>query len=688
MYNKKSSIKTVIRKYMLCSTALCFILPLQIRANTIIDTALFEKYIEAKQNNISKELPSNLSKGDLYKNIRISKHQDSIIQLQEWVLATYQTITEQFPNCKNIIKTSDINTILRHTNTKYANQVENSLNFSIPGRNNQQETSLSETCQRLTQCMQNSTANSNPQSIDQCKKIVNNTYRIASDFALQSDTLINKNQEREAFDNGTLEDSSFDLLLDIQTIGDLLFSINKPMPQIVRYQLPNTQTIGGNLTDNSNNNSSNPSTTTGAQNNTGNSPTTIPPDITQTQIPYYNDSKKTGEKSAQNPQASLEDEVLQLINQQTNEQNADWSNGITLLGNNFCQTWTIITGTTVQEEQTKREEYTNELEQYIETFDTQQRINDVLLWNTTTMPINSWNSQSNEATNTGEDNIINTDTIHDLDDIKQAQECIQQCNTTYTDEQNTCRQNNTIEQWLCTYTATTNALICKTKCMCGISPKNTPETMQKLLTYRIRYCMVPSQPSVIAWSTKVLSIEAIVDQINAVLIALKDSGQLGKRTHVKEFLETSHQKIKLKNLLVFTINVAFKPIFNSISYQVQSAEQKEKNLKKEERILDTNNKNKYISLADLSNYNTEQRPIINPPQYQKILEQIKKISQLQQEDTKEQEKVLKREYESNIQNNIKNFLTNNELFREKTATVLEDLQSVTASLKTTIEKGK
>jgi len=68
---------------MLCSTALCFILPLQIRANTIIDTALFEKYIEAKQNNISKELPSNLSKGDLYKNIRISKHQDSIIQLQE-----------------------------------------------------------------------------------------------------------------------------------------------------------------------------------------------------------------------------------------------------------------------------------------------------------------------------------------------------------------------------------------------------------------------------------------------------------------------------------------------------------------------------------------------------------------------------------------------------------------------------
>jgi len=172
------------------------------------------------------------------------------------------------------------------------------------------------------------------------------------------------------------------------------------------------------------------------------------------------------------------------------------------------------------------------------------------------------------------------------------------------------------------------------------------------------------------------------------LIALKDSGQLGKRTHVKEFLETSHQKIKLKNLLVFTINVAFKPIFNSISYQVQSAEQKEKNLKKEERILDTNNKNKYISLADLSNYNTEQRPIINPPQYQKILEQIKKISQLQQEDTKEQEKVLKREYESNIQNNIKNFLTNNELFREKTATVLEDLQSVTASLKTTIEKGK
>lgn len=673
---------------MRCSAALCFVIPPQIKANTIIDTALFEKYIEAKQNNISKELPSNLSKGDLYKTIRLSKQQDNIIQIQEWVLATYQTITGQFPDCKNTIKTSDINTILRHTNTQYANQVENSLSFSIPWRNNQQETSLSETCQRLIQCIQNSAASINPQSTEQCTKMVNNTYAIASDFAWQNDTLINKNQEREVFDNGTLEDSSFDLLLDIQTIGDLLFSINKPTPQIVRYQLPNTQTIGGNITNNTNNSNSNSPPTTGGQGNTGTSlPDTTPPNITQAQVPYYNDSKKTGNTSIQNPQASLEDEIKQLISQQTYEQSTDWSNGITLVGNNFCQTWAIITGTTVQEEQTKREEYTNELEQYIETFDTQQRINDILLWNTTTIPINSWNSQSNEPTNTG-NNDVNTDTIHDLDDIQQAQECIQQCNTTYTNEQNTCKQNSSIEQWLCAYTATTNALVCKTKCMCGISPKNTPETMQKLVTYRIRYCMVPSQPSVVAWSTKVLSIEAIVDQINAVLIALKDSGQLGKRTHVKEFLETSHQKIKLKNLIVFTINVAFKPIFNSISYQVQSAEQKEKNLKKEEKILDIHNKNKYVSLADPNSYDTKQRPIINPPQYQKLLEQIKKIGQLQQEDKEEQEKVLKREYESNIQSNIKNFLTNNELFREKTATVLEDLQSVTASLKTTVEKGK
>ncbi len=685
MYNKKSRAFQTMLKLLSLLTVIYFVVPTPIKANTIIDTTLFERYIEAKQNNISNELPSSLSKGDLYKKLRSAQHQNDTIQIQEWVLASYQTIIRQFPNCQNTIKTSDIHTILRHTNTHYYNQIENSLSFSMQWRENQQQTSLSETCQRLMQCIQNNADSINPQGSKQCTNIVNNTYKIASSFSQQNNRLLHGNQRRETFDNGTLEDSSFDLLLDMQTIGDLLFTINKPTPKIIWYELPKTQDLG--LYNNTQNTVTNPSNTTGQQNNTGNQSNSIPKNITQTQLPYYNKLQNKENQTQTNPKEKLENEVQQLINQQATQQIAQWTNGLTLFANNLCQTWIIITGTTITQEQTERENYTNQLEDYIETFDTQEWINNVLLWT----GISSWqqNEQTNSGNNATGNNNNNTNTINDLDDdIEQAQQCLQTCNNIYSQEQNTCQQSNGLDQGLCNYTATTNVLICKTKCMCGISPQNTPETMQKLLTYKIRYCMVPSQPSIIASSTKVLSIEAIVDQINAVLIALKDSGQLGKRTHVKEFLETSHQKIKLKNMIVFTISVTFKPIFNSISHQVQSAQQKEKNQQKEQKLLETNNKNKYISLANPDSYTVGQRPIINPPHYHKLLEQLQEIAKLKQERTNQEEKILKRQYESNMDESIGNFLINNNLFREKATTILEDLQSVTESLKTTIEKSK
>jgi len=83
MYNKKSRAFQTMLKLLSLLTVIYFVVPTPIKANTIIDTTLFERYIEAKQNNISNELPSSLSKGDLYKKLRSAQHQNDTIQIQE-----------------------------------------------------------------------------------------------------------------------------------------------------------------------------------------------------------------------------------------------------------------------------------------------------------------------------------------------------------------------------------------------------------------------------------------------------------------------------------------------------------------------------------------------------------------------------------------------------------------------------
>ena len=74
--------------------------------------------------------------------------------------------------------------------------------------------------------------------------------------------------------------------------------------------------------------------------------------------------------------------------------------------------------------------------------------------------------------------------------------------------------------------------------------------------------MPTAQTEVIGGKT-VKSVEEIVDEINAVLTALRNSGQLMKHTKTKEFLDTSLSKIKLNQILSFDMNIAFKPIYDS-----------------------------------------------------------------------------------------------------------------------------
>jgi len=185
-----------------------------------------------------------------------------------------------------------------------------------------------------------------------------------------------------------------------------------------------------------------------------------------------------------------------------------------------------------------------------------------------------------------------------------------------------------------------------------------------------------------------MSIEEIIDQINNVLLALKQSGQLTKRTYTTEYMESSLQKTKLKDLFAFTISVNFKPVFNSISDRfIKEKNQKQyeqrASYKDPQRLNLDKNMVMQNNLADIISKSIT----LSPQDYQ---QQLNKLEQMQQHfNTGAIDGILTKLKQANIAHisqSSKDFIIDNIVFREKTTAILQNRRNITLSLKTKIEK--
>jgi hypothetical protein len=60
------------------------------------------------------------------------------------------------------------------------------------------------------------------------------------------------------------------------------------------------------------------------------------------------------------------------------------------------------------------------------------------------------------------------------------------------------------------------------ECLCGIRPEEQPAWAQDLLSFNLRFCMVPTQATTsIVAAKQVMSIEEIIDEINNILNTLQ-----------------------------------------------------------------------------------------------------------------------------------------------------------------------
>jgi hypothetical protein len=162
---------------------------------------------------------------------------------------------------------------------------------------------------------------------------------------------------------------------------------------------------------------------------------------------------------------------------------------------------------------------------------------------------------------------------------------------------------------------------------------------------------------------------------------------MGKHNHTTEFLDSSLQNIKLSELLVFNLAVAFKPIYNTIPDSVIKKERDQKNIIKENAILHNNNTNKYLTIADPIHESVNNQTILSADHYDEL---YRKQQLLQASQQTNRERTLGKNKTSNFavtETIINDFISNNVRFRAQINEIMHNIQETTLSLKNKIEKG-
>lgn len=390
-------------------------------------------------------------------------------------------------------------------------------------------------CVRIAQCVHKTagvrslTDSYTQDTYPLCTKTVQEAFTNTISLVAKQNSLDSANHGDDIFYNGSLDDSPYDLLLDMQLIGDVLFKSNVQAPQIIFYDFPKGKNSSANpVFFNANGDGSLNIPLTTNNNTTPNSTSTTNVSTSVAPITNSNQWAKT--------QSSSPDlQKLALYNQ-----------SLTQVPLGSINAWVLcITGTTIEtptdpttiriNDITQGTNLGNAISTYNTAIDTPNALHDGM---------SSTDMQTNDAAIDQLSNISDPDknTIPGVED--KINSCISKCDSQ----------------------APADKLLCQAKCLCGTKYSNDG-------IFGISVCTVPvAQPSVIAGKT-VKSIEEIVDEINSVLTALRNSWQLMKHTKPTEFLDTSLSKIKLNQILSIDMNVAFKPIFDS-RYQKEKTEKK------------------------------------------------------------------------------------------------------------------
>lgn len=443
-------------------------------------------------------------------------------------------------------------------------------------------------------------------AVTTCQNHAANTYKNSYSKATAMTSLASTNVGNDIYYNGTLDDSPYDILVDIQNIGDVLFSNNEQTDNIIFYTFPSSSVawlqaipfgpMWGSVIwwwqSTAWNDKKIPTSTTNTTNNTAVVPvspassssrantrgtfntTTIQQENTLTDIAWPTITKTLTPPPTSTP-TPISNSNPSLWSTTNNIQNfvciapVDSSNTIwntSIPTNNTWSVWTSYWWTTT--------------------------------WVSTSTPTHT------PAQNTGWTPIVqptfNSNTPYYSPLVTSAIDPVN--NTSRESPSDYAAKEAEIQSCVnkCDGLWAADKALCIAKCMCWTS-------YTKDGIFGISICTVPTFYNDVVREKSVQSIQDIISEINNVLTALRNSGQLTKSTKTKEFIDTSLSKIKINQTLAFDFNIAFKPILDTkprFANDIDSETTQDQQARWQYASIDIwVEKNKYVNFFDIATEN-------------------------------------------------------------------------------------
>lgn len=376
-----------------------------------------------------------------------------------------------------------------------------------------------------------------------CRKYAYNAYERNVKQAKATITLASTNVGSDIYYNGTLNDSPYDLLVDIQRIWDVLFATNEKTPNVLFYTFPSNsiawlQAIPFDWSSRFTNNPASIPLNNSTNNQTNTTQNSwLPINNTQTSFPTTSNTNNWWSSSLQ--QWWYNDTLPIYISSDTSSNNTIWwvIDNFACLPADSWWDWNNIWG------------WSN-------------------TWNPSTWWENTWDSwiiiQDDGTTNIG--TMFNINTPYYSPIVSTNDDPINDNNNWESPEwyeaQAAVIASCTSK---CSSLPAIDKAMCISKCMCWT-------TYTKNGMFWLSICTVPTKQTDIVSSKSVQSVEEILTEINNVLTTLKNSGEMMKHTKPKEFLDTSLSKIKLNKTFAFDISVSFKPVLDAKPRRMSEAE--------------------------------------------------------------------------------------------------------------------
>ena len=529
---------------------------------------------------------------------------------------------------------------------------------------------------------------------------VQNVYYEWYANAYSLSTINQNNFGSDLFRNGSLDDSDFDLFVDIEEIGKLLFDQFTESPEILFYRLP---TIDG-ATDSSLNDQSAYQVWGGGGSFPGT--TWVPSETNSTTIDSESSSSSGSfslddQSSRKFSYSPVEDIEIQSFLKTTipSSSASVWASALILW--NQCLTWSdeqVIVEPVAREMDPA--EYISGITNFINKPTVGWQVNEALLERfRRENPVSSWSNTSEtwyaqSVANSYAEAAFGEATLWTCEyscrnlplgeqaqcELKCAKSCIQSCDS---------------------LTSLRDKALCVSDCTCFMiaGPNGLwREKMEDM--YRIKFCKVPVVQQPVSRGKKVFSIAAIFQEISDVLEWLRDSGQMVEFSRTKEFLDGAI-KIKFADNFAFKLQVSFKPLFPQRSTTAKLLEQ-EKNMRTLTLWLtdmnvgapEADNYDKYLIISDPVRNAADSEPASSLQDIQdndtvaQAAAEAAKTSEISSVILDDFVKIYGNQTNVVVMQNMITFLEDNQVFWHNLSSALLDMTKMSLELKNKIEKSK